>query len=109
MEFKEMTLEEVKEKIYFVTAQPEKNKEMKEWVMEPEDCFGKHFDPEGEFCRDCTAASRIAGIENEWMVWNPLREWCRQLCERDEEEEGKPKSTLQSKLEQLKALRERKE
>jgi hypothetical protein len=105
MEFKEMTLEEVKEKLYFVTVDKQRNQEMKEWVLESHDCFGRGYSNDNKDCKDCTAAAKVAGIPDEWKVWAPLKEWCRQLCERDKE--GKV-TKLQTKLELLRAFRERK-
>jgi hypothetical protein len=98
-----MNLEEVKEKIKIVSAIPEDNVKSKEWLMDPEDCFGVAYHGVGldpKVCDECTIKAELDGRVA------PLNVFCKELSPKVVEG-TKPKATLQEKLEQLKALRER--
>lgn len=91
-----MELKEIKQKINFITAIPTENRKLKEWLLTPEDCFGRGYSDDNKYCKECNAAAELDGRREQ------LKVFCREFVE-----EGKV-TKLQTKLELLRALRERK-
>jgi hypothetical protein len=83
-----MTLQEVKEKIKIESANPKANEKMLGWVLEPDDCFGRGYDDENKYCKDCTVQADVGGRKEQLMVF------CKEICcppeEQVSEVENKP-------------------
>lgn len=92
-----MTRKEVQSKIIIRHPKQEDREKMQGWIREDDDCFGQGY---GEIpnCRECNVEAELDGRVA------PLNVFCQELSPKREVEE---KPTLQTKLEQLKALRER--
>lgn len=98
-----MDLKEAKEKIKVVSIDEQLNEKLTAWLRDPDDCFGRGYSDGNKYCKECNIAVDVDGRVEQVNVL------CKEFLTDGTEDGVKEKSKLQTKLELLKALRERKE
>jgi hypothetical protein len=104
-----MELQEVKDKIKVESAIPEDNIKLKGWIMEADDCFGRGYDDENKYCKECNVMADVDGRKEELFIF------CKELVlgpksseeelEKEAEASVKPEPTLEKKA-AVKAVKE---
>lgn len=91
-------LREYKKKLRIESAEKHDNEKLTEWLMSDDDCFGRGYDDDNKYCKECNVNTGFYNFDehgNGPIRHGMLREFCAEACVKEVEDEGskEPKAT----------------